>query len=311
MSIGNNLNYIKNIWKHPCGQPNPSIMIEMALPAVTMAILSLTALGCTDIVKAKLGVSPWHTRGIKALIKGAADPKVIGPTKFLYASGYGLIEAALWWWMVADAVTGGVADYMSMVYQEQGCSEPGKGHIRCGVSSLYLGAGANHGVFLDTREEKECIAVGGNVITVPPGCIATITWNLNFGPFHGEPRNQGTVACWLLASDGKRHSEMDGFMDKKTGLQSVGGGTHISVKAFTDQMTFRLQWSNTGGTMGVQEGNLSISSYGRRMRNFTFGCHPRLLDQPYPVKPVDPPRKGESQDSWLHRIEKALVPENQ
>jgi hypothetical protein len=308
MGIGQNLNYIKNVFKHPCGTPNPSVLIETAFEAGVPALLNLVLFGCGDILKMKAGVSPWHTRALKGFIKGATDGKQLGLTRFLYATGYGQIEAALWWWLVADTATGFVADWMSLVYQEQGCDLPGSGHFSAGLTSNFQDPGGPYPININGISHISCLSVSLHSIVIPYGCSATISWDTEFTPFLGLPQNRGTVTTWLERSDGVKFSEQPGYDPKNTGTQVTGGGAHLtSLQPGLDQ-SYTLSWRSDGGVMGCTRGNISISSYGRKMQLLPAGCKPKLPAQPYPVKPVPPPRPNETQEGWIARINKGLTP---
>jgi hypothetical protein len=308
MSIGKNLNYIKRAFKHPCATPNPVILVETAFAAGVPALMNLVLFGCGDIVKMKAGVAPWHTRALKGFIKSAADPRVLGPTKFLYASGYGALEAALWWWLVADTVTGFVADWMSLVYQEQGCDLPGNGYFQAGLTSNFEDAGNGKLININGISSVPCLSASLHSIRIPFGCSATISWDTEFKPFLNDPNNQGTVRTYLRrSSDGVQIGAQPGY-PQKDGSQVTGGGAHVSALHIGQDEEYTLAWDLDRGLMGCTGGTLRISSYGRKLDLIPAGCKPKLPPQPYPVRPVPPPLPKESQENWISRINKSLTP---
>jgi hypothetical protein len=308
MGTLNNMNYIKNIFRHPCGTPTIETLIETAIPAASVAILSVVLFGCDDIMKMRLGRAPWHTRSMKGLINAKGLGVRLGLNHHLMLDPFTPIFAALQWMLYADAATGFVANWMSLIYQAQDCRLPGNGYLRFGLTSLMLDPGGPYPLLIDGAGTRPCVLIGGNEIQIPPGCEATITWNAEFKPFRDDPANLGTATTWLEDDTGLHHSESDGWAAPEFGGRRNGGGTRIKAPAAGFGRNVRLKWRLNKGLMGCRGGNVSVSAYGRPMKMLPAGCTPRLYDQPYPTAPVPPPVPGDGYPAWLAKINKALAP---
>lgn len=282
MGVGANLNYVKNVFRHPCATPSLDVLIETAFPAAAVALLEVFTFGCSDILKMRAGKSPWHSRGLNALLKGAQGGLKMGPRLFGFYAPFAAIQAGLQYMLFADAASGFVANWMTLIYQEQGCTLPGAGYARCGLSSTFQDAGGPYGILINCLENKQCCAIGGNVITIPAGCEATISWSTHFEPFQGDPRNDGPVETWLQDLTGGEISVQPGYKSPNGKGYDVGGG-YKSKPGFPGlAKSYRLSWRSGGGLMGCTSGHLSVSAYGRKMPLIPSGCSPRNFDQPYP-----------------------------
>lgn len=278
MSIGGNLNYIKKAFRHQCGTPDISIMVETAVQAAVPALLKVALFGCTDIAKMKLGKAPWHTRALKGFLQGAAAPQAAGPRRWLFSMPYNAIEAALWYWLVAEASTGFVADWMSLMYQEQRCNQPGAGYLTAGLSSLYLGPGTNYQMLINGIGGKQCCAIGGNKITVPSGCVATISYNAKWQPFLNNPANQGSVTTWLHEEGGNKSYSLSPGNGQSD--QTTGGGYQTPAGKVGVDRSYIIRFSIDRGIMGCSFGSLSVSGYGRKIPLIPAACSPKA--NPYP-----------------------------
>jgi hypothetical protein len=282
MSAISNLNYIKRVYNHPCATPTPNVMIETAFPAARLALLEVLSFGCTDILKMRLGRTPWHSRGLKMLIRKKSLGVQLGPRTTGFSYAFAPVEFVLQYMLFADAATGFAANWMSLVYQQQGCTLPGSGYIGCAIHSTFQDAGGPYGTLLETREEKQCCSVGGNIIQIPAGCEATISYQTTFKPFLDLPANLGAVRTWLERADGLKFNVQDGMMSPDGKSMTTGGGGHFGAPAIGLGESYKIMWSSSGGLMGCVDGHLSVSSYGRKMPLIPTGCSPRKFIAPYP-----------------------------
>lgn len=120
MGVFDNLGYIAEAQHYPCASPDPWLVIKAGASAIAPVLLSAASFGCTDIIKMRAGVSPWHSRGIRALIEGAISPSEKSTAgkilKFTIP-----IEKALFFWFVVDLTTEFFARWQSNLFQLQGC----------------------------------------------------------------------------------------------------------------------------------------------------------------------------------------------
>lgn len=282
MGVGANLNYIKKIFTHPCATPALDVMIETAIPAAAVALLEVFTFGCSDILKMRAGKSPWHSRSLNGLIKGATGGLKMGPRLFGFYAPFAAVQAGLQYMLFADAASGFVANWMSLMYQQQGCTLPGAGYFRAGLSSTFQDAGGPYGILINALENRQCAAVGGNVITIPAGCEATISWTTHFEPFQGNPANEGSVTTWLQDVNGDAYSVQPAWKNPNGKGWDAGGGAKLRSPFPGIARQYRLSWTSSGGLMGCTSGHLSVSAYGRKMALLPTGCSPRDFDQPYP-----------------------------
>lgn len=283
MSITGNLNYIKRIMRHPCATPDVMTVVETGLGAGALALLHLTMLGCNDILKARAGRSPWHFRKMSGLIKGAGGPVGRGVNRWLFATPYNQIEAVLWHMMVMEATTGFFADWASMMYQETRCGQPGAGHIHAPLAALYLDAGDEGTVLINNVEDKPCVRVGGNTVTIKAGCTGSISFHVDWKPFRDDPANSGSVQTYLREVGG-------GLMDESASVPSGPGGAQSSITMTTQRSraagldrTFELKYFVVQGLMGGVGGRLDVSAYGRPIPLIPAGCKPQPASMPYPA----------------------------
>lgn len=273
MSVSGNLNYIRKAFRHPCGTPNVSVMVETFAQAAVPNLLKLALFGCSDIAKMKIGKAPWHSRALKGFISQAAPPQAAGARRWLFSMPYNAIEAALWYWLVAEAGTSFAADWMSLMYQEQDCKQPGAGYLTAGLSSLYLGPGTGYQMLINGIGVKQCCIIGGNKITIPGGCSATISYRAEWTPFLGKQENLGTVTTWLQdVNSGKGYSLSPGNGNAN---QTTGGGFQTQRGIVGVDRQYIIQFSIDRGLMGCSHGELSVSGYGRKIPLIPAGCNPK------------------------------------
>lgn len=280
MSISGNLNYIRRAMRHGCASPNIEIIIETAFQAAVPNLFKLTLFGCTDIVKMKLGRSPWHTRALKGLIDSVHTPETRAGNRFLFHIGYDTIEKYLWWWMVADAATSFAADWMSLMYEEQRCQLPNSGHLTAPLTALYAGPESNIGtVFINGVDARPCCRIGGNSVVIPAGCVGSISYHCEWTPFLGLPANQGSVTTWLEGPDGKKYDETESKPDGFGGVhQTIGMAPERRATVTADEQWF-IRYKVNQGLMGCQRGHVSVSAQGRHIPLIGAGCTPTSPEQ--------------------------------
>jgi hypothetical protein len=282
MSISGNLNYIKRAMRHPCALPSPEIVIETAVEAAAVMFMKLSLFGCTDIIKMKAGRSPWHTRAMRGLIEGSASPQARAGNRWMWATPYNQIEQALWYWLVAEAVTGFIPDWASLIYQEQRCSQPGSGYIGCPLTALYISGGSTGQVLINDAEDKQCVRVGGNQVSVKAGCEGGISYFMEWIPFNNDPANAGSVTTWIERNDGIRIQEDTSTPTGFQGRMMTSAMLQDRATILADE-TYKIFYRVNQGLMGCQNGRLSVSGYGRHMPLLGAGCSPKSVAMPYPT----------------------------
>lgn len=286
MSVMGNINYIEKVFAHPCAADNIPVLIQTAFPAAAVALLEVFQFGCRDIQKMRAGKTPWHSKGLTALLKNLNPGVQLGPKMWGFAIAFAPVEAALQYWLFVDVATGFIANWMSMVYQVSNCTLPSAGYIGCGVQTGLIPNDHVIDMNILCTETRPCVLVGGTSITIPAGCSATISWQLHFEPFLMDPQYNGTVTTWLEEEGtGTQYSRFDSF--KQSGVdQGGGGGAQLSAPFPGAARVFKLKAIASGGIMFCNHSHVSVSSYGRPMKVLPTGCKPVQYDNPYPHKPV-------------------------
>lgn len=127
MGVLNNLGYLSQVQSYPCNQPDPVIWIEAAGYAGAITLIEAITFSCRDIVKMRAGISPWHARGMRALIGGVHLPDAADPSRQLLKFTIP-IEKALFFFFVVDLTLGFLANWQSLIFRLGGC---GPGTQQC------------------------------------------------------------------------------------------------------------------------------------------------------------------------------------
>lgn len=123
MGVIDNLGYVAEASHYPCPDASASIVIEAAGRALAPVLVNALTFSCLDILKMRAGVSPWHSRGLRALIKGAISPAEADQANKIFK--YLLpLEKALFFWFVVDLTTEFAAGWTSQIFKLGGCSGP-------------------------------------------------------------------------------------------------------------------------------------------------------------------------------------------
>jgi hypothetical protein len=120
MGVLDNLNYIRKASYYPCNVADPVLIIEAAFRAAGPAIWEAATFSCVDLIRLRAGISPWHTRGLRALIKGINPPaiqdQINGIYKFIIPA-----ERLLHFMFIADLTTGFLAQWQSQIFKLDAC----------------------------------------------------------------------------------------------------------------------------------------------------------------------------------------------
>lgn len=283
MSVLKNINYIRSINALPCAQPDPLLAITTAFSSAPPALLTLFQPGCNEIVKARLGLSPWHLRGMRGLIKSIQRPIEISSVKFLYKIGYFTAERVLYYWMVADVLTAFEATWTSQIYQAQGCMLPGAGTAYGYVAPYVYTPGTEGPLGIAPIKNIPGMAVLNDQIVIFPGYQASVAYEVTWDswPVRGQGVNMST---WYEVEDDPLRQDYMQTRDPSKPQWNVTGGTFFHNKIATPEVThYKFFRSNNGDTFAqAVAGSYNVSLMGQREGNLNWGCNLKPVSWPFP-----------------------------
>lgn len=122
MGVLANLGYLKKAQAYNCSRGDITLIVEAAAKAGAITLWEAATFGCIDIIKMRAGISPWHARGLKALINGVTSPAeknvINGIYKFIIPA-----EKALFFWFVVDLTVGFFANWQSQMFKLGACDQ--------------------------------------------------------------------------------------------------------------------------------------------------------------------------------------------
>lgn len=264
MSILRNLAYIQNAVYYPCAKPDPYLIIKAAGSAAFPVLLSAVSFGCLDIVKMRAGISPWHARGMRALIEGAIPPAQSDQVNKIYKFFIPL-EKALFFFFVVDLTVDFVARWQSQIFKLGACGEQSHYCSKDGDTPVWFNTPTPQWApiqYHTTHEEGQCAGGNINPIIVPAGQFFSCSFSLKIRqPPHARPattvstrlqqtfpvfRNfkpQVTPAPWLgntihaqYYTQGKNQFEHDAVYTMQAMADepavSDGGSAHVQFSEF-------------------------------------------------------------------------------
>lgn len=120
MGLIDNLGYIAKGTYYPCAAPQPALILQAAGTALFPVLMSAVSFGCQDIVKMRAGISPWHARNMKAMIKGAIPPDQVDTAsktlKFTVP-----VQKLLFFFFVVDLTDQFLANWQSNIFKLNAC----------------------------------------------------------------------------------------------------------------------------------------------------------------------------------------------
>lgn len=277
------INYVKNLYTIPCGSPDWWVIAETAFKSVPPALLAIGVPGCTDIVKTRLGLSPWHARSIKGLIKGAIKPFPVSELKFLYKIGYFTAEKYLWWFLLAEVTKEFLITWQSMIYQQQQCQLPGAGtaygrflgHLYAPFSAGVLPWTFDHNVF------GVFFSAGG--FNVRPGFQANVAYSIQWEDVL-HPESSVSVETSLQEIGNPELSNLMNTNDPAlgNGAWTQGHIYHQKPGSITNTQYVLNVYNGTDAVVRPKSGTFSISLSGRKSGNLTWGCNLKPVEWPFP-----------------------------
>lgn len=280
-SILRNYNYVKKLLTIPCGSPDWLVIIETAAKTAPPALLSLFLPGCEDIVKTRLGTSPWHAKGIRTMIKGVFKPFPVSEQKFLYKIGYVAAERFLWYYMVADVTQEFYTTWQSAIYQQQQCQLPGAGTgYGYFAPFFYAPNREDYLIWSPIHAPFGIVAAGGQLI-IQAGFQSNMAYSVEWITRSGAPAK---VTTWLEVTDNPVSEDLMTTFDPtlKNGKFTQGSHYHELIGE-TSPFIYRVGLYAEGDE-DVQPfaSQWSCSLHGRANGNTTFGCHPKKVTWPFP-----------------------------
>jgi hypothetical protein len=282
MSIMNRINYIKDLNVMGCAAPDFYIAVETGFAAAAPALLSLFVPGCTDIVKMKLGLSPWHAKGIRSMIKGAAPPFSAGANKWLYKVGYFTAERGLYYFMLADVTTEFFVQWQSLAFVAEQCELPSAG-TAYGYIATYIYTPMFEGPLgITPLHNVTGMANGLAGVTIFPGFQGSVAFSVQWDSW--PERGQGVaVDTWTVETD--------------TGAIIMPYSTGSGPGQFTNETAGHFSFDTTRALVGKSyefkmrnngdkaaqavAGSYTVSMAGHPTGVLPFGCKPKKTSVPF------------------------------
>lgn len=268
-----NINYIKELNVIGCSQPDIYVTVTTGFQAAAPALLSLFTPGCTDIVKMKLGLSVWHSKGIRGLIKGAAPPLALEANKFLYKIGYFTAEAGLYWFMVAGIATEFVTTWQSLVFAAEQCQLPDAGTAYGYMAPFVYGPDSGEFLTPAALHSVPGMAVGLHNIAIFPGFQGTVAWTTEWDswPTRGQAVD---VTTWMTEDE----SEVPiNFMRTNVPPSAPKNltGAHASFDTLHN-FTMKQYWFHVHNVGSVHaqcvKGSYTVNLTGHKQPVLPWGC---------------------------------------
>lgn len=303
MSVLRNLNYIQEISRIPCAQPDPLLVIKTAFEAAPPALLQLGLPGCSEIVQARAGIAPGQ--GFGELVKQATDRGArprrggrhgkrysapvqrahrglpLGGRQFLYRTGFFAAERLLWYWLVADVTTAFIAQWTSLIYQEMNCDQPGAGTFRADIQPFIYTAGDSVLNF-STPSLPGCGHARNADITIAPGVNASIIFDMQWEPWPNSSAPSANITTWLYEV-GVEKSLAEATMNdpiQQNGKRTGGRHNHRNNGQITPRR-YRIGVHNPSPTAAMRPvlGTVHVGCMGFATGQ-PWGCKPKPLEWP-------------------------------
>ncbi len=137
MGVIDNLGYISKASYYNCASPSPVLVLQAAGAAALPTLLSAVSFGCRDIVKLRAGISPWHARNMKAMVKGAILPDEVDKAQKILKYTVP-VEKLLFFWFVVDLELGFFAKWQSNLFKLNACGHNPKSASDTGTFASWV-----------------------------------------------------------------------------------------------------------------------------------------------------------------------------
>ena len=193
------LGYISRASYFPCADPNPLLFLQAAGNALYPTLLSAVSFSCLDIIKLRAGISPWHARGMRALVKGAIPATEADQINKIYKFLVPL-EKALFFFFVVDLTTGFLANWQSQIFKLDACHDTPDYCEMHGERPSWVDAigGRLLPVYWNTTQVTGVCNQGliASAVTYRRDEYVQISWHMTFKPIH--PSNPPTSCSMQL-----------------------------------------------------------------------------------------------------------------
>lgn len=284
MSFGSDIGYFKQVMHHPCKPGGVDVIVESAVQAAVVALITFHSFDCQDIIveriKFQAGIPPGK-RGHRK-VKPFQTNRT---SRAAHNAGVSLFKNVI---MPARAIGSGffiigiglhaIRNFTSLLYAASGCDGPGHEYrdMPFGVPFFYL-PGFPGKMLLNSNVGTGCVECGFNSIYVAPGCNCTITYECHWEVGDPEHFPNATVQTRLVTADGpasawnRTDNRGDGAPQTSLGgLSKVAGQPFVGQNAWVEQEAF-------DGPMKLVSGSLSASCAGEPVHLLPIpGClsHP-------------------------------------
>jgi hypothetical protein len=277
------INFIKELNLIPCGVPEWWVIAETGFQAAAPALLTIFTPGCTDIVKTKVGLSPWHHRGVKALLKGAQAPFAKEGKEFLWKIGYFELEKYLYWFMIADVTKEFFMTWQTLVFQQQQCQLPGHGTAFGYPSTLLYNPGYEGGLGISPQHLVPGVATGLNNIRIQAGLEANVALDVIWDSYPIRGKGVSMTTWYTIDEDATIYDLTDTRNQQpQWANESVNHFFKRDPGAITAKQ-YKFFCANVGDTIAqVVGGSWNCSTMGRVTGNTSFGCTPKPVSWPFP-----------------------------
>lgn len=282
-------NYIKELNTIPCGEASWWVIAETFLNTAPPALLTLFLPGCSDIIKTKAGLSPWHARKLSGMIKKAAQPLAVSNTKFLYNIGYFTVEKYLWFFQVAEVTKEFFITWQSQVFMQQQCQLPGAGTAYGYIAPLVYPPKQTAGLAIAPIKLCPGVSVGLNNIQIAPGFQGSIAWTAEWAswPDRSKPAN---VYTWDEETDVTGPLDfMQTWNPTLNNKANTGGHQYVQNISESAGKQLRIFFSSDNETdVQVISGSWTCSVQGRHSGLYSFGCQLKPVEWPFPKPDLGP-----------------------
>lgn len=277
-----NVNYIAEMNVLGCSEPDIYVIVRTGFQAAAPALLTLFTPGCTEIVKMKLGLSPWHRKGIRAFIKGAAAPFSLEANKFLYKIGYFTAERGLYYLMVADVATEFVTTWQSLAFAAYQCQLPDAGtaygyfapFVYLPEQDTLMGVSPVHNI--------SGMQTGAGYIQVNPGFQGTLAYSATFDsfPIRGQPVS---VETWMTKDEDETPFSVFRTNDPPSQPKNATAGhIYFDTTQLVVPIRYKVHVRNNGGENAqVVQSSYSLQLSGTPTGVIPFGCKPKPTSVPF------------------------------
>jgi len=282
MSIMNRINYIKNLNVMGCSAPDFFVAVETGFAALAPALLTLFVPGCTEIVKAKLGLSPWHAKGIRSALKAAAPPFATEANKFLYKVGYFTAERGLWYFMVADVTTEFFVQWQSLAFVAEQCQLPSAGTAYGYISPFIYPADHEGGLGITPQHNVTGMSTTLSSVRIFPGFQGTVAFSAEFDSW--PTRGQGVnVHTWTEdVQSGAIIMPMDTNVPPSNPYNQTAGHFSFDTTRNVTEQEYRFKIKNNGSDNAQAiSGTYTVNMQGHPTGVLPFGCNPKKTSIPF------------------------------